>query len=81
MADVELQKTIKAAVYRSDDHYVAECAGISVVTQGLTIDETLKNLQEAVALHLDGENAADFGLEANPTIIVTMEMEPSRRVA
>ena len=71
MSEKQLQKTIKAAVYRSEGHYVAECAGISVVTQGQTIDETLRNLQEAVALHLEGEDPADFGLEPNPTIVAT----------
>jgi predicted RNase H-like HicB family nuclease len=69
MRETRLQKTIKAAVYRSEERYVAECAGISVVTQGDTMNETLRNLQEAVALHLDGENPADFGLEPNPTIL------------
>jgi predicted RNase H-like HicB family nuclease len=54
---------------------------ISVVTQGKTIDETLENLQEAVSLHLEGENLADLGLAPDPNILVTIEMELMRRVA
>ena len=76
-----MQRTIKAFVRRGDTHYVAECLEISVVTQGGTLDETIANLQEAVALHLEGEDPADFGLAPNPTLLVTIEVEPSIHVA
>jgi len=72
-----LQQTIKAIVRKGDSQYVAECVEIAVVTQGKSLDETLSNLQEAVALHLDGEDASAFGLVPNPTILVTMELEPA----
>src|SRR5258707_408915 len=71
-----LQHTIKAFIRKGEDFYVAECIEISVVTQGRTIDETIANLQEAVALHLDGENLQEFGLAPNPTLLLTMELEP-----
>ncbi len=74
---MELQHTIKAVVRRGESHYVAECMEIAVVTQGLTLDETLANLQEAVGLHLEGEDMADLGLALHPTILVTMELEPA----
>ena len=76
-----MQRTIKAFVRRGDTHYVAECLEISVVTQGETLDETIANLQEAVALHLEGEDPADFGLAPNPTLLVTIEVEPAIHVA
>jgi predicted RNase H-like HicB family nuclease len=71
-----LQRTVKAFVRKGDTHYVAECIDIAVVTQGKTLDETLKNLQEAVALHLEGENLAELGFAPDPNILVTMELEP-----
>ena len=72
-----LQHTIKAIVRRGEESgYVAECMEIAVVTQGQTLDEVTRNLQEAVALHLEGEDLAAFGLTANPTLLVTMEVEP-----
>lgn len=73
---MNLQHTIKAIVRKSESHYVAECVEIPVVTQGKTLDETARNLQEAVELHLEGENLAELGLAPNPTLIVTMELEP-----
>jgi predicted RNase H-like HicB family nuclease len=73
----QLQRTIKAFIRRGEEYYVAECLEIGVVTQGKTLDETLTNLQEAVALHLDGEDLTDFGLAPNPTLLITMELETS----
>ncbi|MCR4317470.1 MAG: type II toxin-antitoxin system HicB family antitoxin [Planctomycetes bacterium] len=72
-----LQHTIKAVIRSGEQSgYVAECMEITVVTQGKTLDEVTKNLREAVSLHLEGEDLAEFGLSENPTIIVTLELEP-----
>jgi len=59
---------------KSNEYCVAECVEIAVVTQGKTVDEAPANLKEAVALHLEGEDRAEFGLARNPTILVTMEL-------
>ena len=73
-----LQHTIKAVIRPGDGSgYVAECLEIAVVTQGATLDETVANLKEAVQLHLEGEDLADFALAPNPTLLVTMELEPA----
>ncbi|MBI5300065.1 MAG: type II toxin-antitoxin system HicB family antitoxin, partial [Deltaproteobacteria bacterium] len=51
------RNVIQIILYPGDQSgYVAECVNLPVVTQGLTIDETVKNMQEALALHLEGEN-------------------------
>ncbi len=71
-----LQRTVKAIVRKGASQYVAECVELAVVTQGKTLDETLDNLREAVALHLEGEDPARFGLVRDPAIVVTMELEP-----
>ena len=72
------QKTIKAILRPGDEKgFVAECMEIAVVTQGTTIDETIHNLREAVALHLEGENLAELGLRERPVLVVTMEIEPA----
>ena len=73
-----LQHTIKASIRRGEDSgYVAECLEIAVVTQGATLDEVTRNLQEGVALFLKGEDLREFGLAPNPTLVVTMEVEPA----
>jgi predicted RNase H-like HicB family nuclease len=76
-----MQRTINAFIHKGDRFFVGECHEISVVTQGLTIDETIRNLQEAVALHLGGDDPAEYGLAPNPTLLVTVEVEPVPSVA
>ena len=76
-----MQRTIKAYIHKGESHYVAQCLEISVVTQGKTLDETIANLEEAVSLYLEGEDLQELGLAANPTLLVTLELEPSPRVA
>jgi predicted RNase H-like HicB family nuclease len=75
-----LQRTIKASIRRGEESgYVAECMEVAVVTEGQTLDEVMHNLQEAVALHLESEDLAALGLANNPTLSVTMELEPISR--
>jgi len=76
-----LQHNIKAFIKKGQKYYVAECLEISVVTQGKTLDETIANLKEAVMLHLEGEDLSEFGLAPNPTLLVTIELEPMANVA
>lgn len=76
-----LQHTIKAFIRKGEEYYVAECHEIAVVTQGKTLDETIDNLKEAVALHLEHEDLSELGLVPNPTLLVTMEMEAIANVA
>ncbi|MEO5955178.1 MAG: type II toxin-antitoxin system HicB family antitoxin [Nitrospiraceae bacterium] len=73
-----LQQTIKAII-RPGEHtgYVAECMEIALVTQGQMLDETVRNLQVATALHLEGEDLASLGVRENPTVLVMMELDPA----
>lgn len=70
-----LQQNIHAIIRPGKEKgYFAECIEISVVTQGMTIDETLQNLMEAVSLNLKGEDPTEFGLVAKPSLSVTFEL-------
>lgn len=72
---MSLSRNIHAVIFSSDDYYVANCLEVAVVTQGRTLDETLDNLREAISLHLEDEDLADLGLDSNPILSVTLEME------
>ena len=60
---------------------MAECLEVSRRHTRQDLDETIANLEEAIALHLEGEDPADFGLAPNPTLLVTLELQPFERVA
>ena len=69
-----MKRIIQFHISRGDNYYVAEGADLSIVTQGKTLDELAKNIQEAAALHLEGENLADFELEKEPSLLASIEL-------
>lgn len=48
-------KTMSFVVWREDNQYVAQCLNVEVASCGDTIDETIKNLKEAVELYFKNE--------------------------
>ena len=46
---------ITVVVKKEDDWYVAKCIENSVTSQGETIEESLRNLQEAIELYYQDE--------------------------
>jgi predicted RNase H-like HicB family nuclease len=72
-----MHRTIQVNIYPGDTGwYVAEAVHLPVVTQGRTYDETIANLREALALHLEDEPVEETGILPNAPILITMEMEP-----
>jgi predicted RNase H-like HicB family nuclease len=70
-----MKKIIQARIYQGDKYYVGECLDLPVVTQGETLDEVSRNLQEAIALHLEGEDLAEMDLENDPSVFVSFELD------
>ena len=70
--------TVHATIREGEQSgYVAECYELNAVTQGATLDEIARNLQEAVALALEGEDLDEIGIAPSPVIVVRLELEPS----
>lgn len=68
--------TIKAQIYSGKESgFIAECIELPIVTQGQTLDEVVKNLREAISLHLDGEDLISLGFAPHPPIVINYEME------
>ncbi len=70
-----LKRNVYVRVFMGEHHYVAECLDLPVVTQGATLDDVARNIQEAVGLHLEGENLGELGFQPNPGIVITLELE------
>ena len=49
-------KSIKYVLYKEDKYYVVQCINIELSTFGETIDEAVKNLDEALALYFEDDN-------------------------
>jgi len=69
-----MKRIIQFHISKGDKYYVAEGVDLSVVTQGKTLDELMHNIQEAVELHLEGTNPANFGLEKDPSVLANIEL-------
>lgn len=69
-----MKHIIFVQIYKGENQYVAEGLNLAVVTQGKNLDEVVNNLREAIALHLEDENLADFDLAEKPQILVNFEL-------
>ena len=68
--------TVHAVVTESEGAYVAECLEVAVLAQGRSLDEVVTNLHEALTLHMEGEDPAEFGLTSEPKLVVSYETTP-----
>ncbi|OOP57139.1 MAG: HicB family protein [Candidatus Brocadia carolinensis] len=48
-----MNKLFTAIIHKEENLYVAECPEVGTVSQGTTVEEAVKNLQEATELYLE----------------------------
>jgi predicted RNase H-like HicB family nuclease len=46
-------QTFTAVLHKEEDMYVAKCVETGTVSQGKTVEESLKNLKEATELYIE----------------------------
>jgi predicted RNase H-like HicB family nuclease len=68
------QQILHFHIAKGDEYYVASGVELAIVTQGKTLDELSKNIEEAVALHLEGEDLDALGLVSRPSVLVDFEL-------
>jgi predicted RNase H-like HicB family nuclease len=73
--DAKMKRIIHVRIFRGEKYFLAECCDLPVVTQAATLDELMKNVKEAIALQLEGENPAAFGLAPDASILASYELE------
>jgi predicted RNase H-like HicB family nuclease len=69
-----MKHIIQFQISKGEKYYVAEGVDLAIVTQAKTLEELSKNILEATALHLEGENLADLGLAPKPSVLVNFEL-------
>jgi predicted RNase H-like HicB family nuclease len=69
-----MKSIIQFTIQKGEKYYVAQGVELPIVTQGKTLDELAKNINEAVSLHLEGENLAELGLVKKPSVLVNFEL-------
>ncbi len=71
-----MKRIVQVKIYKGEKFFVAECTDLPVVSQGETLDEAVKNIREAIDLHLEGENLAEWDILPDYSILANIELEP-----
>lgn len=61
-----MTQTLTAVLHKEDDLFVAECPEVGTVSQGVDIEDAIRNLQEATELYLE-----EFPMEQPARPLVT----------
>ncbi len=69
-----MKSIIQFKVSQSDGTYVAEGVDLAIVTDANTLDQLVKNIEEAVSLHFEGEDESTFEFRENPSILLNYEI-------
>ncbi len=63
-----------AVITREGKFFVSDCPELGLTSQGLTLEEALDNLTEAIHLYLKDEDIPGLNLTALPPLITTVEV-------
>lgn len=69
-----MKHIIQFKIYKGEKQYVAESIDLPIVTQGKTIEDVLKNIREAVDVHMEGEDSVALDLARDSSILVNFEL-------
>ena len=71
-----VKKIIHVQIYKGEKYYIAECVDLPVVTQGLSLDEVVANIRDAIDLHLEDEDIEEWDIFPDFVILANIEIEP-----
>ncbi len=69
-----MKSIIQFQISKGEEQYIAECVGLPIFTQAITLDELVKNIKEATDLYFEHENPIDFGYMKIPSLMVNYEV-------
>ena len=60
---------------RGQRRHVAECLDLLIVTEADSLDELARNISGSVALFLQDEDLAEYGLAPRPVVLAILELD------
>jgi len=73
-------RSFTAVIKKGEKQFVALCPELDVVSQGYTVEESLKNLKEAVELYIE-EMGIPEEISSGDTIVVNFEVQHNAKTA
>lgn len=70
-----MKQILQFTISKGDSYYVGESIDLPIITQGKTLDETVKNIEEAVALHFEEEDPSRYEYAGQPAVLVNFEID------
>lgn len=71
---INMKTIAQFSVYKGEHSYIAEAVDLGIVTQADDLDQLVKNIEEAVDLHFEGEDMSQFDYSSKPSILVNYEL-------
>lgn len=69
-----MKNIIQFSISKGDKYYIAHAIDFPIFTQAETLDELIKNIQEATNLHFSDEDLKQNGLSQKPSLLVNFEI-------
>lgn len=69
-----MKTIIQFTIQKGDKYYTAHANDFPIFTQAETLDELVKNIQEAAELHFSDEDLSKSGLNKKPSLFVNFEI-------
>lgn len=69
-----MKSIIQFKISELEGTYIAEGVDLAIVTNASTLDELVKNIEETVSLHFEGESELTFEFTSKPSILVNYEI-------
>ena len=66
--------TFTAVIVREEKFYVAHCPELGVTSQGVSLEESLDNLKEAVTLYLRDDPEEQSRVTAERPLVTTIDV-------
>lgn len=73
-------RSFTAIIRKGEKQFVALCPDLDVVSQGYTVEESLKNLKEAVKLYIE-EMGIPEGVLSEDTIVINFEVKQNAKTS
>ncbi len=69
-----MKNIVQFTIQKGKKYYTAHANDFPIFTQAKTLDELVKNIQEATELHFSDEDLKQNGLNQKPSLFVNFEI-------
>ena len=69
-----MKKILQVIIEKGEKYYIGRFVDLPIVTQAVSLDELVVNLQEAFELYMEDESLENQEIESHPSILANLEL-------